>query len=305
MVGPVESGQDSGSAVNLLEVVEVVPGPEVHAPLAVRPVIRLRTREEDHGVDERGAQLVDGAVFLREIREERGEVALAGIAVAYQLVKGNPGNLPRKGSRPQPQTGDVLGNGICDGAADQVHLADELDARLRLFLEREDEAQDITGVGEGDDDDVPGVGDLVAEDDLLDARPDELAGSPLLAPGKSAHVPGGRREGPEIAVVVLENVHADEAFEGEIDDLLGAGSEPLDPELGVPLLGFVGDLLEARVEDRVAGGGLVEEDEGVHVGVDAADQGEFREHGADDGAVQVPAGYLAKVATLLVEEHED
>ena len=45
--------------------------------------------------------------------------------------------------------------------------------------------------------------------------------------------------------------------------------------------------------------------DGVGIRVDAAQQGKFREYGAGDSAVQVPAGYLMKIAALLVEEHQN
>ena len=114
---------------------------------------------------------------------------------------------------------------------------------------------------------------------------------------------GGDR--PEVAVVVPEYLAPDEPVERRVDDVLGAGGEALDPVLGGAPFGGVGDLAEHGVDQRVAGGRLVEEVERVDVGVDASLEGELGEDGADDGAVQVPPGDLVEVAALLVEEHQD
>ena len=71
------------------------------------------------------------------------------------------------------------------------------------------------------------------------------------------------------------------------------------------LLGFSGDFLEDWVEDRVAGRGVVEQDERVWVGVEAGHERELGDGGAGEGAVQGPAGDLVEEAALLVEQHED
>ena len=105
--------------------------------------------------------------------------------------------------------------------------------------------------------------------------------------------------------MVLQDLQVNQAIQRQINDRLRTGSEPLDPVLGVPLNGFARNFLQDGVQDGVARLRLVQKDQGLHIRVNARVQRQFREYGADDGAVQIPAGYLAKVAALFVEEHQD
>ena len=305
MVGAVEGGQHAVRAIDFLEAGEVVFGSQVHPPLPVHPLVRLRPGEEYERVGERRAHLEDGAVFFGDVGEQRGYVALAQVAVERHLSQRDGRNLFGQGGTAETGACLVFGDRFCHGAAYEVHPADELDALFGFVVQLEDEAEDVAGVDEADDDDVPGVGNLVVEDCPADARLDELDGRPFRGVVEDAGLPGGAGERPEFAFVVLEDVESDQFIQGEVNDVFGFGYESFYPVLGVASGGLFGYALQDGVEGGVAGFGVVHEEEGFFVGVNASDEGEFGERGADDGAVQVPAGDLVEVAALLVEEHED
>ena len=305
VIGAVQGGQDAGGAVDLLEVAEVVPGSQVHAPALVHPAVRFGSGQENHGPGERRADLEHRAVLLREVPEERVQVAVPNMRVAQQPGQRNRRNLPGKGRALKGRAGEVLRDRSGQGAADQVHPADELDALLRLVVELEYETEDVAGIDEADDDDISRIGNLVGEDDPADPRPYELACSALLRLAGQFPMPDGRSQCPEFAVVVFQDLQVNQAVENRIDDRLRAGSEPFDPVLGVVLPWCVRDFLEDGIQGGVAGFCRVHEEQGLHVRVDAGSERKLREHGAGHGAVQMPAGYLVKVAGLLVEEHQD
>ena len=78
---------------------------------------------------------------------------------------------------------------------------------------------------------VARVGQFVFEDDAADAGADEVddgavAGAHVLV--ELAHV---RREGPELAGVVAEDLLVDQVLEASVDDGFGAWGEAFDPVL--------------------------------------------------------------------------
>ena len=105
--------------------------------------------------------------------------------------------------------------------------------------------------------------------------------------------------------MVFQDVQVNEAVQRQVDDGFCTRGEPLYPVLGVVLARFARDLLQDGVQGRVARFCPVDDEQALDICVDAAHEGEFREYGAGDGAVQVPAGNLVKVTALLVEEHQD
>ena len=169
----------------------------------------------------------------------------------------------------------------------------------------EHEPQDVAGIEEGDNDSVSREGNFVIQDHVSDARRDEFSRCIVIVAGYEVPATDGLRQGPEPAVVVIQNVHLDKAVQSQIDDRLRARGEPLDPELRVPLDRFVRDFLQDGVKDGIADFRFVQGNQGFQVRVNAACERQFREYRADDGAVQLPAGHLVKVAALFVEEHQD
>ena len=131
------------------------------------------------------------------------------------------------------RTGKILGDGSGDRPADQVHLADELNASFGLFIKLKHEAKYIASVDQADDDDVSRVRDLVLEDCLADARLDKLrAGSRLGAIGRP-HLRGAASERIEVPVVVFQDLQLDQAFQSQVDDRLGMMAQLFNPVLGV------------------------------------------------------------------------
>ena len=305
VVGAVEGGQQPHPAVDLLEVLQIVPGSQVHTAVTVHPVIRLRAHKTDHVLREGRLDLEDRAELLLELRKERGQVAGANMLAAQQPPQRDDGDLLGQGGLPEQPRGDVLSDGISDGPPDQVHPADVLDPLLGFLVELEDEPQDVAGVDETDDDDVSRVRDLVVEDGLADTGLDVLDGRANLGARVDSHPPCGPGQRPEIAVVVLQDLQVAQVVQCHVDDRLRMGSESLDPVLGVALIRLGRDPVEDRVERGIAGSGPVQEDQGLHVGVDASHERQLGEGRADDGTVQVPARNLAEVAALLVEECQD
>ena len=72
-------------------------------------------------------------------------------------------------------SGETLGYRGGNGPADQVHVANEIDAFLVLIFELKHEAKYIARVDQADDDHIARIRNLVIEDDFTDARPDELS----------------------------------------------------------------------------------------------------------------------------------
>ncbi len=269
MIGTVQGGQDAGRTVNLLEVAEVVPRSQVHAPALMHPAVCLESGQEDHGRREGRADLEHRTVLLRKVSEERVQVAVSNMRVQQQLGQRNRRNLPGKGRTSKGRAGEVLRDRSGQGAADQVHLADELDALLRLVVELEYETKDVAGIDEADDDDISRIGNLVGEDDPADPRSYELACSALFRLAVQFPTPSGRSQRPEFAVVVFQDLQVNQAIQNRINDRLRTGSEPFNPVLGVPLTRFGCNFFQNEVQGRVAGFRLVHKEQGFHVRVDA------------------------------------
>ena len=174
MICPVHGRHHAVRSIDLLEVGEVVLGSQVHAPVPVHPVVRGCPGEEDHRFLERRMYLEHRAVLLCEVRKEGGDVAAAKMGAEQHLGQRDVRDLLREGGASKQRSGDVLGDRLGYGAAYQVHPADRLDALLYLVVELEHEPKDVARIDERDDDDVPRIGYLVVEDDLADARSDEL-----------------------------------------------------------------------------------------------------------------------------------
>ena len=269
MIGSVQGGQDAGRAVDLLEVAEVVPGSQVHAPALVHPAVCLESGQEDHGLREGRADLEHRTVLLRKVPEERVQVAVSTMRVQQQLGQRNRRNLPGKGRTSKGWAGEVLRDRRGQGAADQVHLADELDALLRLVVELEYETKDVAGIDEADNDDISGIGNLVGEDDPADPRFYELACSALFRLAGQFPTPDGRSQCPEFTVVIFQDLQVNQAVQNRINDRFRTGSEPFDPVLGVPLNRFGCDFFQNGVQGRSPRFRLVHEEQGFKVRVDA------------------------------------
>ena len=162
------------------------------------------------------------------------------------------------------------------------------------MVDVEHEAEDVARIDKTDDDDVPGVGRLVGEERLEDARPYELADGAFLGTPGILLAPRRVGQRPEIAVVMLQNIQLDQAVEGVVNDRLRLAGKPFDPVHGVPLKGLPGDFLQDGIEHRIACLRRVGEDQRIEIGVNAREQGEFREHRAHHRAVQIPAGDLVE-----------
>ena len=305
MIGAVERRQHAVRAVDLLELGEIVPGLQVKPPVPVDPAVRLRPGEEGHRPGERRTDLEHRAVFLGQVREQRRHVAAPHMPAQQRPAQGDDGYCLEQRGPPEHRAGDIVLDRGGDRTADQVHPADGIDALLGLLVELEHDAEDVARIDQADDDDVPRVGDLVGEQRLDDARLDELADGALLGGAGQLLVPSRGRQGPEIAVVMLQDSQPDQPVERLVDDPLRPAGEALDPVDRVPLGRFVGDLRENRVEHGIAGLRRVDEDQRIEVRVDAPEQRELRQHRAGDGAVQIPAGNLVEIAVLLVEEHQN
>ena len=183
MVRPVQRGQYSGRAIDLLEVRKVVSGSQVQASLSMHPAIRLCPCQDNHWLDERRAQLEHGAVLSCQVREERGNISAPNMRIEQQLPQGDDRYFPGKAGASKQGTGQVLSYRIRDGAAYQVDIGDRLDTRLHLVIELKYEPHDVARLEEADDYDFSRVGNHVVEEHSSDARGDELHGVAVLAIG--------------------------------------------------------------------------------------------------------------------------
>ena len=99
MIGAVQGRQEAGCTVDLLEFAEVVPGSQVHASVLVHPAVYLESGHKDHGPGEGRTDLEHRAVFLRQARKKRVEVAVSNYAgFSSSLRSETVGIFPRKGS---------------------------------------------------------------------------------------------------------------------------------------------------------------------------------------------------------------
>ncbi|MCY4088378.1 MAG: hypothetical protein OXG37_16195 [Actinomycetia bacterium] len=194
----------------------------------------------------------------------------------------------------EQRASEVLSDRSNDRMVKQFQLGDDLDTLLRLVMEQKDEAQDVARIEGTDNDDISRAGNLVAEDHRADTRCSQLHRCTLPVADVEIGLPNGLRYWPEVAFVVLQNMQVSKAPQSEIDDHLCTRSEPVDPELRIPWNHFSYNFLEdwgrGRGHSLLLGSG----DRGFHIHVYARDKREFREHCADQGAFQLPPGYLVK-----------
>ena len=72
------------------------------------------------------------------------------------------------------------------------------------------------------------------------------------------------------------------------------------------IAGFVGsDFGKGRVEEGVADGGGVDQDQVFEVGIDAVLHGQVHEHGAGDGAVHRPVGHMDEGTVLVAQQEQN
>ena len=169
----------------------------------------------------------------------------------------------------------------------------------------EDKAKDVARIDEANHDDVSRIGNFVHEDGPADPRFDELTCSAIFGVVVQLRLPAGLGQRPEIAVMVFQDLEVNQAIKSQIDDRLRTGGESFNPELGVALHRFPGNLFQNGIQGGVARFCRVYKEQGFHVRVDTRQEREFREDCTGDGAVQIPAGYLVKVTVVLVEKHQD
>ena len=104
------------------------------------------------------------------------------------------------------RTDEVVGDRLTDGPPDQIHLANEFDTLLGLFIQLKNEAKDIACIDEGGNNDISGVRYLVIEDHMCDPRLNELNRSVILRRGEQIRLPRGTGQRPVIALVVIQNL---------------------------------------------------------------------------------------------------
>ena len=148
--------------------------------------------------------------------------------------------------------GEVVGDRCGYGTADQVHLADVLDALFRLVIDFEHEAKDVARIDEANNDDVSRIRNRVEKENLGDTRLDELVRSVFQGGTVDVRVPFDGSQRPEIAIVVFQDLQIDQVIQGQINDRLRMDSEPFNPVLGASLSRFVRDLPENGIQRGVA-----------------------------------------------------
>ena len=302
MVGAVHRVDRARRAVDLVDAAEVILRAQVHSPLAMRPLVRFQTGQHDQRLPERRAQLEDRAVLLRQRGEKRRQPARAHIAIEHQLAQRNRRDLLGQRSAAQHRRGDAVAHRVPDRVTDQVHAADQLDPLGERIVELIDVAQHIAGVGQRDDDHVARVGNLQGEDDPPHAGLDELH---LLAVVVHGRLQGEVGDRPELTGMVFEDAALNQSVQAAREDLARLRRQTLDPVADIVRFRLSGDFGQDRVQQRIAGRHVIEQDQRVHVGVDPADQREFGQGRADHRAIQIPAGHLVEIARLLIEQGED
>ena len=93
----------------------------------------------------------------------------------------------------------------------------------------------------------------------------------VLSPetGVYSRVPGSRRHRPEVAGVMDQDIQINQPIQAQVDDLLGAGSEPFYPVPCVPSFRFVRDFPQNAIQDGVTRCRPVLDGQGLQVRVDA------------------------------------
>ena len=85
-------------------------------------------------------------------------------------------------------------------------------------------AQDITGVGETDEDDISRVGNLIVGDRPADTGCDKLGGGRFFGTVAQFGVPGSARQRPELAVVMFKDLPINQAVQSQVNDRLRVGA---------------------------------------------------------------------------------
>ena len=99
----------------------------------------------------------------------------------------------------------VFPNRVGYGTADQIHLADQVDALFGLVIKFEYEAEHVTGINEANDNDVSRIGNRAGKDNSADTSLDGLAYGHFPGAVVPVCVPADRRQRPETAVVVFQD----------------------------------------------------------------------------------------------------
>src|SRR5262249_23647411 len=185
---------------------------------------------------------------------------------------------------------------------EQIELAQLCHARRHVLdlARAEDVRQEIAGVDEADEHDVAWRRQLVAEQDVEEPALHLL----LLAIVDQGVAPGV--EHPEDALLLTAHDAAlGEPSEPQVLDLVGAPGQALDPEHGVVRLVLGDDLGERAVEDLLARGLRVDDDETLEVVVDLAAHGQVHRDGPRQRIAAALRPHREELARLVVEGEEE
>ena len=185
----------------------------------MHPLICLRAAQEYHGFSKGRADLKHRPILLCKVRKEGEDVAFAEVWIKQQLAEGDSRNFLGQSRTSKQRSGEVVGDRSSDRSADQIHLADELNALLCLVIKLKHEAKDIARVDEADNDDISRVWNLVVEDRIADSGFDELNRSAFWGVAEQSRLPGSTRQRPEFAVVVFQDLEGNQTVESQINDL--------------------------------------------------------------------------------------
>ena len=253
-----------------------------------------------------GVDIGSGGALAWQARAPRG------ILRALNFIDAGPNGPASKLERVRRRDRDgPLDIGDCPGhlAADQVHLADLLDARLDPvdFSLREDRLQDVAAIDEADEGDITRVWNLIREQHVRDALLRLLLD--LAVDGRIA---AGAKDPEELLFPTLQNAALHQLFQrGRPNRLVVAGGCLLGGE-GLDPRSAVGDGLLARhpgqhaVEQGIARRGGVDDHHPLGVGIDPVRECQVHENRTCESAVEGVLAHRQEGAVLVMEkEHHD
>ena len=169
--------------------------------------------------------------------------------------------------------GRVVADGLGDGAADQVHSAEQGNARLRHHaLGRGQQAlEHAAGIRQADDHDVVGIGNVVAEQRPHDAQPHVLAHRLVRRVTAGARHAG--QEGEKPPFLDFENALRRQAGQRLVANVVALLGDVRHPEAGRARRLGLGDFGQHGVQQVIVQRRRVQQRQGVGVRVDTAFQG--------------------------------
>ena len=307
--GAIHAGQRPVGAVDGFEILDVILGTKKQPRIAVDPSIGLGPDEQDRALLDHGRlEFHHGPVLAVEKREIPRHVASSQQVPVEQIAQRDDRDRPRRGAAPgNLQRDEALPDGLLDGPADHFQVADEGDSRLcgLEFVGLHHEPERLADIEQADEQDVPRIGNPVVIYPAEDALPNLLLVVGHTRRPVRASIDDGACAGPEATGVRQERALRHQSVQHFLDPFVGAETELLRPVPGAVRFFLRRDPLKRGVENGVARGRAVEQNQLLQVQIDAPAQRQFAEHGSGECAFEIPEVQILQIAAIIIQQDED